>query len=40
MKMRQAIRILMLSPVYFLLTPPQRLELIKEFCQKFDKIQK
>jgi hypothetical protein len=30
---REAIKILMLSPIYFLLTVPQRLVLVREYCQ-------
>jgi len=30
---RDAVRILMLSPIYFRLTVPQRLELVREYCR-------
>lgn len=32
---REAIRILMLSPIYFRLRPLQRWQLVREFCQRF-----
>lgn len=35
MKPREAIQILMLSPIYFRLTLVARKELIQEFCQLF-----
>ncbi len=35
MSPREAIRILMLSPIYFRLTPPQRWQLVREYCQRF-----
>jgi hypothetical protein len=33
---REAIKILMLSPIYFLLTVPQRLVLVREYCQEMN----
>lgn len=30
---RDAVRILMLSPLYFHLTVPQRLNLVREYCR-------
>jgi len=33
MKLRDAVQILMLSPIYFYLPVPQRLLLAKEYCQ-------
>jgi hypothetical protein len=36
MKPREAIRILMLSPIYFRLRPPQRWQLVREYCQQFN----
>ncbi len=33
MSPREAIRILMLSPLYFRLSPVQRLQLVREYCQ-------
>ena len=35
MKPKEAIRILMLCPLYFLLSIRQRLELVKEYCSQF-----
>ena len=35
MTLREAIRILMLSPLYFRLRPPQRWQLVQEYCQRF-----
>lgn len=32
---REAIRILMLSPIYFRLRPFQRWQLVQEYCQRF-----
>jgi hypothetical protein len=32
MTAREAIRILMLSPIYFLIPPNDRIQLIKEYC--------
>jgi len=37
MKQQQAIHILMLSPCYWLLDPPARKELIREFCASYEK---
>ena len=34
---RSAVRILMLSPFYFRLTVPQRLELVREYSQAMDR---
>lgn len=36
MSPRQAIRILMLSPIYFRLSLPQRWQLVREYCQRFN----
>ncbi len=36
MSPREAIRILMLSPIYFRLRPPQRWQLVQEYCQRFN----
>ncbi len=33
MCIREAIHILMLSPIYFHLTVPQRLQMVREFCK-------
>lgn len=33
MSVRDAIHILIQSPIYFRLTVPQRLKLVKEYCQ-------
>ncbi len=33
MNPRQAVRILMLSPIYFRLRPAQRWRLVKEYCR-------
>jgi hypothetical protein len=30
---QDVVKILMLSPIYFMLTMPQRLVLVKEYCQ-------
>ena len=38
MNQQQAIRILMLSPCYWLLDPSARRELIREFCASYEKI--
>ncbi len=38
MNQQQAIRILMLSPCYWLLDPAARKELIREFCASYEKI--
>ena len=35
MNIRDAVHILILSPIYFRLTPPQRLELVKEYISSF-----
>lgn len=35
---RQAIQILMLSPIYFRLEPAQRKQLIKEYCELFSRV--
>ncbi len=36
MNPREAIRILMLSPVYFRLRPLQRWQLVREYCRNFN----
>jgi len=36
MSPREAIRILMLSPIYFRLRPPQRWQLVQEYCRRFN----
>lgn len=36
MSAREAIRILMLSPIYFRLSTLQRWQLVREFCRCFD----
>jgi hypothetical protein len=36
MSPRQAIRILMLSPIYFRLHPLQRWQLVREYCERFE----
>ncbi len=36
MSPREAIRILMLSPIYFRLSPLQRWRLVREYCQQFN----
>lgn len=36
MNHRQAIRILMLSPIYFRLKIAQRWQLVREYCQRFN----
>lgn len=36
MSPREAIRILMLSPVYFRLRPSQRWQLVREYCSSFN----
>jgi hypothetical protein len=36
MTTREAIRILMLSPIYFQLPPINRKQLIKEYCELFE----
>ena len=35
MSPREAIRILMLSPIYFRLRPAQRWQLVREYCRQF-----
>ena len=35
---REAIQILMLSPIYFRLDPAERKQLIKEYCELFSQI--
>ncbi len=40
MTAREAIRILMLSPIYFKLQPNNRIELIKEYCALYNKAPK
>ncbi|WP_275889056.1 hypothetical protein [Desulfobulbus rhabdoformis] len=35
MSTREAIRILMLSPIYFRLRPMQRWQLVQEYCRQF-----
>ncbi len=37
---QEAMRILMLSPIYFKLTPLDRKQLIQEYCALFDEISK
>ncbi len=36
MSLREAIRILMLSPIYFRMKPPQRWQLVQEYRQRFN----
>ena len=36
MSPREAIRILMLSPIYFRLRPVERWQLVREYCQRFN----
>jgi len=36
MSPREAIRILMLSPIYFQLRPQQRWQLVLEYCRQFN----
>jgi len=38
MQPQQAIKILMLSPCYWLLDLPARKELVREFCASYDKL--
>lgn len=38
MTRQEAIRVLMLSPIYFRLSPTDRKELIREYCISFAKI--
>ncbi|MDH3346651.1 MAG: hypothetical protein OEM02_00925 [Desulfobulbaceae bacterium] len=33
MSIREAIRILMLSPIYFEMSPTERRDLVKEYCR-------
>ena len=40
MTSQEAIRILMLSPIYFKLTPLDRKQLIHEYCALFDEVSK
>jgi len=35
---REAIQILMLSPIYFQLQPAERRQLIKEYCELFSQV--
>lgn len=35
---REAVQILMLSPIYFRLEPAERKQLIKEYCELFSQI--
>lgn len=35
---REAIQILMLSPIYFRLEPAERKQLIKEYCELFSQV--
>jgi hypothetical protein len=37
---QQALKILMLSPVYFRLDPHERMQLVKDYCRQFMEIQK
>ena len=39
MQPREAIRILMLSPIYFKLSPLQRWELVREYCMTMTRLQ-
>jgi hypothetical protein len=36
MSPREAIRILMLSPIYFRMSTLQRWQLVREYCQRFN----
>ena len=36
MSPREAIRIQMLSPIYFRLRPVERWQLVREYCQRFN----
>ncbi len=36
MSFREAVSILILSPIYFRLTVPQRLELVKDYCRSIN----
>lgn len=40
MTTKEAIRILMLSPLYFRIPPIKRIELIKDYCELFKQDQK
>jgi hypothetical protein len=40
MTRQEALKILMLSPVYFKLDPGERMQLIKEYCQQFTEVTK
>ena len=40
MTAREAIRILMLSPIYFQIPPSDRIQLIKEYCIYFVSVPK
>ncbi len=40
MTQQEAIRVLMLSPIYFKLTPSDRRELIQEYCALFNQVSK
>jgi len=35
---REAIQILMLSPIYFQLQPAERRQLVKEYCELFSQV--
>ena len=37
---KEAIRILMLSPLYFQIPPIKRIELVKDYCELFNQDQK
>jgi hypothetical protein len=37
---QQAVKILMLSPVYFRLETSQRMQLVKDYCRQFIEVQK
>ncbi len=38
MTRQEAIRVLMLSPIYFKLKPANRKQLIQEYCTLFDRV--
>ena len=38
MTTKEAIQILMLSPIYFKLDPAERKQLIKEYCELFSEV--
>ncbi|MBU0961436.1 MAG: hypothetical protein KKD01_11935 [Proteobacteria bacterium] len=40
MTQQEAIRVLMLSPIYFKLTPSDRRQLIREYCALFAEVSK